>query len=1008
MDAAMNAGDRIHGFLVERIKELPELEAVLYQLIHPGTGFRLVWLKRPDENKTFGIAFPTPPWNDTGVFHILEHSVLCGSRRYPVKEPFVELMTGAMNTFLNAMTFPDKTFYPVSSRNGKDFFNLMRVYLDAVFYPAIYQKPEIFRQEGWHYEFDEAGEPSYQGVVLNEMKGAFAGADQQMYSAMTRALFPDTPYRYVSGGDPSAIPDLTYEEFLDSHRRFYAPSNAYVYLDGDLDIDAALKLLDDEYLAGWSRAKAPIQPAASSASPCFPVFQKPVDAGVTRSFYEISPSEEEKGRVRLAWGWVVGSYADREKLTAMQILADVLCGSNQSLLSQTILSQGLAQDLSLQVQDSGAQPWVQLEVRNLDEENIEPVRSAVFDRLKQLAQDGIEPAKLLASLTNLEFQMRQRDYGSYPQGLIFGMQVLDSWLYGGQPEAKLEVILLASHQAGELRRQAEAERLRAERSSWSGEQRRRLMDEARSLSSWQKETDSPEKLALLPRLGRSDIPDRPEAFDTQEFLFHGIPTLLHREPTGGIYYISLYFDANGLAPEELSQLSFLCRLLGKLPAGNLSAGQLDDRIRLLCGSLSFSPLIYEEMNSAGLPGGGCRIKLAVSFSALESQAADALRLAAEILRQTSFADGKAVLDILRQTRQQLFQRFLMAGSGATLSRLSAQISAAGAAGEYTGGLLFYQWLTRQEKAFDWDSLCGSLSGLLRRLAQADRLILSVTGGGTGKDRAGDGGHAGDGSHTGDGGRASAFAAEAAERLRELLHGRAGGNGTAASLAYCTGADGTAHPDRPCAAPVSAHTLLKPLGIRREGILIPADIAFAARGGSLASLQESYSGQYSLAAKILSLDYLWNEIRVQGGAYGAGLAAEENGFIGCYSYRDPDAARSLSLFAGCGQYLEDFCARLLAAEGNQDDSLTSYMIGAVSDASPLLTPRMRGMQADLLYLKGISPEQRIRRRRELLDATPESLRLLAAPLTEILSGEGICVVGGAKALKTCRLDFVETV
>ena len=605
----------LHGFTEIRQAPLPELDATLHEMEHEQTGARLVWLERDEENKTFGIAFPTLPKDDTGVFHILEHSVLCGSDRYPVKEPFVELLKHSMNTFLNALTFPDKTLYPISSRNPKDFLTLMRVYLDAVFHPAIYHNPAIFRQEGWRYEFDADGKPHYKGVVFNEMKGAFADADELETNALNRALFPNTPYQFVSGGDPACIPDLTYEQFLAAHRKFYAPSNALIFLDGAVDLDTVLRVLDEEYLRSFARSERTV----------FPPLQAPVDGGVQRIEYEVASEAEEPGRTRLGYGFVLGSYADRETLVATEVLAQVLAGDNESPLCRAVLSRQLAKDLMLRVYDSVAQPWLQMEITDLHAENAAAAEQAVLDELRRLAEQGIDCTKLEAALARREFEMRERDFGPYTPGVGFCMQTLESWLYGGRPEANLQVgalfdslrakmregyfedllrriflenphrakvVLTPSHTAGEARRRTEADRLAREAAAWTEADRTALQQEQQELDVWQQTPDSPEALATLPSLTLADLPAAPTDLPLETATLAGIPVLLHRVKTRGIVYLTFYFDADGLRPEQMSELGYLCQLLGHLPTRHYTAEQLNDRIRLTCGELRFYATAY--------------------------------------------------------------------------------------------------------------------------------------------------------------------------------------------------------------------------------------------------------------------------------------------------------------------------------------------------------------------------------------------------------------------------------
>lgn len=957
----MTINDMTHGFRVLRAVPLGELDAVLYEMTHERTGLSLVWIKRAEENKTFGIGFVTLPWNDTGVFHILEHSVLCGSDKFPVKEPFVELIKNSMNTFLNALTFPDKTFYPISSRNDKDFLNLMRVYLDAVLHPSIVHKSEIFRQEGWHYEFDENGKPSYKGVVFNEMKGAYADAEELMVEAMNRALLPGTPYAFSYGGDPAHIPELSYEEFLLAHKRFYSPSNAYVVLDGDMEIDTVLRVLDEEYLCDFARGErmSPVSPIA------------PVDGGVRNIAYEISPEEDEKGKIRMAWGRMIGEYHEREKIIAMQLLSDVLCGSNHAPLSHAVLSQGLCEDISLDINDYGTQQWGKIEVQNVAEENCERVEEVIFSELSRMASEGIDHELLESAMANMEFKMRERDYGSYPQGLIYAFSVLDSWCCGGKPEANLEVgdlfvrlrekmqegyfetllrevllenphrckvILTPSHEVGEQRRAAEAERLSAEEQAWSAEEREELLRRQEALLAWQQSEDTPEQLATLPRLELSDIDPMPEKFPLECTEAAGLPVLKHSVACAGIVYTSLFFDVNDFTSQELTELSFLCDLMGRVKTSRTGAHALENRTRLLLGGLGFRLPVFENEATGKL-----EIKLCCDFSTLEHNVDAALAHVGEILTETVFEREATVLDLLHQNRQSMTESMTMGGHALAFKRIRAQYTPGGAAEEAISGYSCYRRYKEWEDSWNWESMREMLTTLLRRVFTRTRLTVSVTG------------------------NADAFAVHIAETMAALLpEGEVGEKAVHALLPH-----------------------------RSEGIVIPADIAFAVRGGNYGS----YCGRLNLASKIATYGYLWNAIRVQGGAYGCGLNFTESGVACCYSYRDPDGSASLEKYLKVSSFL-----RSVAESG---EALDGYIIGTVSDTSPLLTARMRGSAMDSLYFRNISYERRCQGRQQLLESKSEDLLPIAERLEKMFAEGSICIVGGQNQIDRCTLDEVLT-
>lgn len=956
----MLTGTANHGFTVIRTQALHELDAVMYHMRHERTRLELVWLRRGEENRTFGIAFPTLPEDDTGVFHILEHSVLCGSERYPTKEPFVELMKTSMNTFLNAMTFPDKTYYPISSRNPKDFINLMRVYLDAVFRPLIYSKSEIFRQEGWHYELDSDGRLSRKGVVYNEMRGAFADADELEEDALMRALFPDTPYCFVSGGDPEHIPDMTYEQFLDCHRRFYSPSNAYVYLDGDVDIDTVLAILDEEYLSGFEPGeRLPV-----------PALQRPVKAQPQRIEYELSAEEDEHDRYRLAWGRVVGEITDRERMTAMQVLCTVLCGNNQSVLTREMLAAGLGEAVSMMVWDGCAQPFVKLEVRNVKEEDIVPAGERLRSVLEQVVSEGVDRRELEAAMANLEFQMRERDFGYYPQGLGLSFSVLDSWLRGGEPDAMLEVgnlfdvlrarmdegwfeelirtvlldnphgcevVMVPSHTVGEERRGRDARELERIAASWSAEERESVKAGQAALDAWHASPDSPEALATLPRLELSDISPEPERYPTELDGLGGVTLLRHELPALGISYVSLYFDITGLSGEETAAVSFLGELLGKVATAGHSAQELSSLLQLYCGSMNFSVDVYEQSADKYCA------KLTARVSAIESKIDRALELLAEVLTTSRLDSEREITDILRQRRTGMLQQLVNNGHVSALGRAASQFTAGSAANEWANGCDYYNWLKRLVSEDGLSGLYGRLEELSGRVIGRRGLTVSVTG----------------------------------------MRSEAVDTALAALIAALPEGEAVSGPG------------VSPRGVRREGIEIPSDVGYAAMGG----LSGEFDGRWQLAGRVVSLEYLWNAVRVQGGAYGTGMVTRINGFDGCYSYRDPSAARTLDIYAKAAEFLRGF------AGGGPE--LAGLITGAISANEPLLTPRAKGEEADDLFFRGITDELRRARRSQLLGCTCADLAAVADSLEAAMKRAGVCVLAPRAELERCGLEEISS-
>ena len=839
----------------------------------------------------------------------------------------------------------------------------MRVYMDAVLFPSIHEKPEIFGQEGWHFELSPQGEAGYKGVVFNEMKGAFASPDSPLEYEMSRRLFPDTCYQYEYGGHPAHIPELSYQQFAAAHKRLYHPSNSYIFLDGKIELETVLGVLDREYLSRFNTAPAP-----------GPIpFQQPVNPGTSEIFYELSSQEDLAGRARLAQGFVACTFQDREELAALQALSDALCGDNQAPLKRRLLESGLARDLRMDLHDSVLQPWVVLEARDVKEEDFEQVAGALEDELQRLVREGLDHRRLLATLDNLEFGARQRDYGRTPQGLVFGMQVLDSWLYGGDPAANLsvgdlyenlrekcrtgwfedllrrtflenphrcQVLMRPSHTLGQEQKEQEACRLREAQAAWSQEDAREIRENQARIESWQNTPDSPEALASIPMLRLDQIPAQPETLPVEVSQEGELTVLRHTLPTGGITYLHLYFALDDLSASQLTQAAFLTHLLGSLETERYQLDQLQRELRSLLGQLSFQIESYGVKDDPAR----CRTFLCVSASALDGKLEKAMDLVAEILAGTHWNDPKRVYELVCQHRAALAEQAVMAGHMAVLSRVGACCSADGAAREQAGGITFLRWLKELESGFQerFPELAGELEGLAKTIFSMARLTLSVTG-----------------THQ-----------EAAAVARRLLSQRL------PLGSFCL-------PEAPSIAP---------WGVRREGIVIPADVSFAALAGPF---PQAHTGQAQVMGRVASLSYLWNAVRVQGGAYGVGMlllaGGLSAGLAGFYSFRDPSAARTLDCYAATADFLK--------SAGDMD--LTGMIIGAVAESDPLLTPRAKGKTSDARYWRQTSYEDLCQERREILAARPEDLARLA-PQVEKLAAEGaVCVLGSRRQLEACE-------
>ena len=941
-----------HHFTLKQIRPIPGSSAELVEMVYDKTGTELCWVKNGESNKLFSIAFKTIPEDDTGVFHILEHSVLCGSDKYPVKEPFVELLKSSMNTFLNAMTFSDKTMYPVSSRNEQDFLNLTSVYLDAVFAPTILHEPNIYRQEGWHYELAEDN-LTYNGVVFNEMKGAMSSVDQIAYRTLMNLLFPDNCYQYNSGGDPAAIPNLTYQQFLDSYKRNYHPTNARIFLDGDIPVERTLALLDS-YLSRYEMGEKQHL-----------VIQTPKSLEKTVTYEAVNDGTP---KAQLVLGKILGTFEDKTIQLARQVLCDVLSGSNDAPLKRAILETGLCQDVSFNLDDGILQPFMMLRLHNMEDENAAKLEETIRSCARELVTNGIPKDRLTASINHLAFQVQQM---REPQALTRCINSLGSWLYEGDPmmylhfgdsidamremvekgqfEALLEEMLLdetglcklhilPSDTHGAKLREAENARLINEKAAMNDAQLQEIAEIFSAFTQWQQTPDSAENLAKLPKLSLSEISPEPVLCETEEDAVNGITLLRHKVAANGIIHLNAYFRLTDCSLEQLTKLSLLGKLLGNLPTASHSAAELQNQIKTWLGELNFSIEVFAKAENRR----ECTPVLAVRCSVLQENIGKAEELIHEILTTTDFRQDARIREILLQAEMEAQQRGMMAGHMLAFKSVGAHFSAASAVQEATSGISYIQFLHKLSREFEAEvpTFTQLLEDTLAAAVCQKRLTLSLTEDGH-SDLAG-------------------FVARFPE-----------GSAVDCAVAYET-------------------ELPKALGIR-----IPAQVSFASVGFHLDEVGMAYDGTARLLSNILSLAHLWNEVRVQGGAYGAGMRIGGSGGLFTYSYRDPNPSRSLEVYRNMGSFVKAF------AESGED--ITGFIISTIAETEPLVGPAQQGVLADNNWFNGFGYEKALAERRALLNATGSDLAKWSVPLDALREQAAVCVVGYADALEGCAAE-----
>lgn len=959
----LSVGTMYSGFLVTDVIDLPELSGTAYVMRHETTRARALWLACDDENKSFAIAFKTPPANNTGVFHILEHSVLCGSDRFPVKEPFVNLLQTSMQTFLNAVTFADKTMYPVASTNTADLENLMDVYLDAVLHPAIYHRPRIFEQEGWHYELDEDGNLVYNGVVFNEMKGATSDPDDVIALGVDRALFPESPYSYESGGDPRAIPTLTYEEFLNNHRRHYDLANSYTILYGDMDIERELAFVDSRFCGATKHN-------AGAPNPL------PLQAPVRTELVKV-PMDTAPENAAVALGYVIGTAADRERVLAADVLLDAIAGSNEAPLKRAVLTEGLADDFQAFLVDGELQPRVVLLLKGAKADVAPRFRELVENTCSELVLHGIEQDRLAASLAQAEFNLREQDFGPYPSGVALSMQVMSSWLYDDnrpvdylryeEPLAHMkaefehgyfenllrELVCQSAHccevELVPVEDGASAEEVAelAERLSTMDEADLAcIQDEVDALREEQERPDDPKDLAKLPRLKVSDIgPSKPEPPLIK--VEAPLPCIAHELDTRHIDYAYHYFGLRHLVFEDLPYVGVLVDLLGKLATTQHSALELDTLVELNLGTLDF----FTETHSRDDDLGFADPYLVVGASALSEKVDQLARIPQEVWGSTLFDDAERILAILQQRRVALEQRFLNLGHSSAMSRLTTQYASDAKVAGAMAGMDYYLFL--KDLLQHWnerkDDLCKRLREVTERVFVASNATVSFTG-----------------------------SADDRNRFWQV-----GGN---LSL--------------PQARKPHAAIEIPPLLPRNEAFVIPSNVSYVAQGWAPSARDLAPMGTWHVAQRVLSYDYLWNEVRVKGGAYGTGFRRTQNRLIQYWSYRDPGIDPTLERYDAAAKWLSDW-------QPSEED-MDGYVVATVASHDTPQKPRALARRQDMLYFAQKPEGWREQIRNEELATTASDIAALVPALGDVAPAHSVVVFGPREAIEASDVAFDEVV
>lgn len=933
-------------------------------LRHKKSGARIAILSNNDDNKVFYIGFRTPPEDETGVPHIIEHTTLCGSKKFPVKDPFIELAKGSLNTFLNAMTYPDKTVYPVASCNDQDFKNLMDVYLDAVFNPNITKYEEIFKQEGWHYELTgKDDELKINGVVYNEMKGAYSSPDEVLSSQIYRSLFPDNTYSKDSGGNPEYIPKLTYEAYLDFYHKYYHPSNSYIYLYGDMDVVERLVWLDKEYLSLYDYKKVNSE---INKQPAFDEI-KNVEAQ-----YSITMDDSQENKTYLSYNRVVGDTLDEMLYQAFDVLDYALVSSPGAPVKQALIDAGIGDDVYGSYDAGILQPVFSFVAKNANASQADEFESIIENTLKEVVKTGINKEALLAGINSSEFKFREADFGQFPKGLLFGLNCLDSWLFDDMKPfihleclgtfAKLrkavdtdyfekliqEYLLDNTHGSsvtvkpkrglGNEREEALAKELSNYKASLSDEEIKKLIEDTEHLKKYQEEPSSDEDLRKLPMLTRADMKKNAMAFSNIEDELLDVKVVRHDIESNGIDYISFLFDAGDFAQSELGYLGFFTNALGLVSTEKYSYTDLANATNIYTGGISTGTASHPDIKDRN----NFVFKFEVKLKVLEKNLDKALELMEQMLLSSDFTDTKRLGELVAQIKARLQANLSSSGHLVAAMRSMSSFSRYALYQDELKGVAFYRSICHIEKELSESpkSVSDKLAAIAKKLFARNRMLISFTG------------------------NNEAYG-NAKPSLEKVIAGfnKMSALGNQAEVHFNTA---------------------------KEAFIDASQIQYVAKTGDFICEGYEYTGALRLLRIILSYDYLWINVRVKGGAYGCMNTFLRSGESYFVSYRDPNLSDTLDVYDRIPEYIKNFSP--------DERDMTKYIIGTFSALDTPMNPEAKGSRSLSAYLEGITYEQIQKERNEILNAQPEDIRRLADLVEAVLKKDSICVIGNENMIK----------